>query len=188
MDALLPAFVAALTAEFGDKTQWLALALGLHFRRIAPVLFGIALAALANSALAALAGSYISPLLSFEAATLMFALALLFAGVGALWMQKAPGSVEGWRLGAFASSFLAFFTLELGDKTQFLTFAIAVRSGAFWLSLAGAAAGILAASSVAILIGREYASALPVRAMRLGVAALFLLLGSWAALAALRLI
>lgn len=188
MDALLPAFLAALLAEFGDKTQWLALALGLHFARPLPVLGGIALAALISAALAALAGIYVSPMLSFEAATLMLALALLFAGIAAMMKQKPPEPVEGWRLGAFLSSFLAFFILELGDKTQFLTFAIAVRSGSFWLSMAGAVAGVVTASTIAILLGRRFATTLRVSAIRCGGGILFLLLGLWAALAALRLI
>ncbi|MGH6782161.1 MAG: TMEM165/GDT1 family protein, partial [Sphingomonadaceae bacterium] len=128
------------------------------------------------------------PMLSFEAATLMLALALIFAGAAALMKQKPPDPVEGWRMGAFLSSFLAFFILELGDKTQFLTFAIALRSGSFWLSMAGATAGVIVASAVAILLGRSFAANFPVKAIRRGAGALFLLLGACAAIAALRLI
>ena len=188
MDALLPAFLAALLAECGDKTQFLALALGLHFRRLWPVILGIALAALANAAIAAIGGYYVSPLLTFEAATLMLALALVFAGTGALIAQKPPEPVEGWRMGAFPASFLAFFLLELGDKTQFLTFAIATRSGAPVLAASGAAAGVIVASALAMLAGRDLGKALPVARVRVAIGLFFLLTGLWAALAALRLI
>ena len=188
MEALLSAFLAAALAEIGDKTQWLALALGLHFRRPLPVLAGIALAALANSAIAAAAGLYIAPMLTREAATLLLALALLSAAAGALWRQKRPGAVDGWKLGAFASSLLAFFILELGDKTQFLSFAIATRTGSPILTALGATAGISLASTVAVALGKGYEKALPVRGLRLGAGILFLLAGAVTALVALRLI
>jgi len=188
MEALLSAFLAAVLAEIGDKTQWLALALGLHFRRSLPVLAGIALAALGNSAIVATAGAYIAPMLTREAATLLLALALLSAAAGALWRQKRPDPVDGWKLGAFASSALAFFILELGDKTQFLTFAIATRTASPILTAAGATAGVVVSSAVAIGLGAAFEKAMPVRGLRLAAGILFLLPGLIAVLIALRLI
>ncbi|RJF94075.1 TMEM165/GDT1 family protein [Sphingomonas cavernae] len=187
MDAFFPAFMAALLAEIGDKTQLLALALALHFRRIAPVLLGIALAALANSALAALAGVLLAPMLTHEAAVLMLALALFFAGGGAMIKQSSPEPVQTSRLGPVLVSFLAFFVLELGDKTQFLTFAIALRSGSFWLTMAGATAGVLLISAAVVITGRAW-ERLPVTSVRRAIGVLFALLGLWAAVLALRLI
>lgn len=186
MDAFFPAFVAALLAEVGDKTQLLALALALHFRRAAPVLLGIALAALANAALAALAGTLLAPRLTHEAATLMLALGLLFAGAAALVKQAPPEPVQAGRFGPFLVSFFTFFVLELGDKTQFLTFAIALRSGSFWLTTAGATAGVVLASAIVTLAGRDW-ERLPVTPIRRGIGALFALSGLWAAVLALRL-
>lgn len=187
MDALVPAFVAALLAEIGDKTQWLALALALHFRRPAPVLAGIACAAFANAALAALAGALLAPRLTHEAATLLVALALLLAGAAA-WIRQTPPDPPRHRAsGALLTSLFAFLLLELGDKTQFLTFALALRSGSFWLTAAGAAAGVVLASAAAVLAAPAL-QRLPLVAIRRGVGALFLLTGLWAALSALRLI
>ena len=56
MDALIPAFVVALLAELGDRTQLLAQLLGMRFRRPVAVLAGIALAAIVNMALAGVVG------------------------------------------------------------------------------------------------------------------------------------
>lgn len=187
MEALLSAFLAAALAELGDKTQWLALALGLHFRRAGPVLAGIALAALANAALAAFAGQLVAPMLTRWAATLMLALALGFAGTGALLRSAAP-ETRNWRMGPFLGSFLAFFIAELGDKTQFLTFAITVRTGAPELAAAGAAAGVTAMAAIAVIGGRAALDTLPLSKLRVGVGALFLVLGFIAAVSALRLI
>lgn len=188
MEALLSAFMAAVLAEMGDKTQWLALALGLHFGRFLPVISGIALAALANSAIAAVGGHYLGPMLTHEAATLLLALSLLFAGGGAFWPQKTHAPADRWTMGAFLSSFFAFFILELGDKTQFMNFAIATWSGSPILTAAGACAGIVVASAAAILIGRDFANILPVTGIRRGAGAVFLLIGTVTALGALGLI
>lgn len=184
MGALLPAFVAALLAEFGDKTQLLVLMLAAHFGRRRPVLAGIALAAAANGVISAAGGELIAGLITPEARALMLALALLFAGAGALLPVKPPTSVAGWRLGAFASSFGAFLILEFGDKTQFLTAAIAARYGAPILTAIGATAGVVIASALALLLG----DALPRARLRTGAAALFLVIGVAVAIGALGLI
>lgn len=185
MEALLSAFMAAALAELGDKTQWLAFALAVHFRRNGAVLAGIAAAAIANAAIAAAGGILVAPMLNRHAATLLLALALVFAGVGAFLPQKRP-AVGGWKLGAFGTSLAAFFVLELGDKTQFLTFAIAARSPMPVLAASGAAAGVIAAGAAA-LTGSAF-ERLPLKGMRRGVGVLLTLLGLIAAVSALRLI
>lgn len=189
MEALLSALLAAALAELGDKTQLIALALALRFRNsTGAVLAGIALAAIVNAAIAGLASGTIGAMLSRDAATLMLALALGSAGVPMMWKPKPAPSVDGWKIGAFASSFAAFGIAELGDKTQFLTFAIATRTGMPILAALGAAAGVFAMSAVAVIGGRAVLAALPVTALRRIGGALFLLLGAIAAVNALRLV
>lgn len=183
MDALLPAFVAALLAEFGDKSQLLVLALAAHFGRTRSVLAGVAIAAAANAALAAFAGNLLASLMTPEARGLLLALALVFAGAGALLPVRAP-DVARWRIGAFASSFLAFLILAFGDKTQFVTAAIAARTASPILAACGATAGVVVASGAALALAPQ----LPLARIRRGVAAIFLLGGLFSGIAALRLI
>lgn len=187
MDALLPAFLAALLAEIGDKTMILAALLGARYKAPGAVLAGIFVAALGNSLIAAIGGSLVADLMSFRAATLMLALALGFAGVGAFLPQKPPRITPYARIGAFGTAAIGFFALELGDKTQFLTFAIAARTDSIGLVGAGATAGILAASTVAVLGGHALLERLPVRLVRAGVGGLFVLLAAICAIFALRL-
>lgn len=187
MDGFFPAFVAALLAECGDKTQWLALALAHHFRRVALVLAGIAVAAFANAALAALGGTLLAPMLTPEAAKLMLALALCFAGVGALMRQTPSLPLRATRLSPFIVSFFSFFVLELGDKTQFLTFAISLRADAFWPTIAGATAGVVLTSAAVALASKAF-ERLPLTTIRRCTGALFLVSGLWTAISALRLI
>lgn len=187
MEALLATFLAAALAELGDKTQWLALGLALYFRRTAPVLAGIALAAIANAALSAFAGAVIAPMLTRWAATLLLALALGFAGVACFMRSPVPLAAN-WRMGAFVSSFLAFLLAEFGDKTQFLTVAIAARTGMPALAGAGAAAGVIAMAAVAVIGGQAARERIPFTALRRAAGALFLILCFFAAISALRLI
>lgn len=187
MDALLPTFLAALLAEWGDKTQLLAALLATRFRDRRAVLAGIAAAALANSGIAAAGGRLVADLINFRAIGLMVALALLAAGAGGLLRQKPHRLADHSRFGAFATSAAAMFVLEFGDKTQFLTFAFAARADSLVLAAGGATAGILVAAVPAVMLGERF-SALPLRAIRLGASCLFLIVGAILALGALRLL
>lgn len=188
MDALLPPLVAAFLAEWGDRTQLLAALLAARFGRARPLLVGMALAALANGLLSAFAGRMLADLINFRAITLMTAFALLFAGMGALLPQKPPTLEGSGKGGAFFSSLFAFVVLEFGDKTQFLTAALAARANSLWLPALGATTGVLLAIAPAVLIGDRLKNVLPLRTIRLGAGILFLMLGMVAAISALRLV
>lgn len=188
LDALLPAFLAALLAEMGDKTQLLTVVLAMRFARSGAVLGGIAVAALANSLIAALGGALIIGVVPHRALTLLLALALLAAGAGALIRQKQPKVGIYAHLGPFAASAIAFFILEFGDKTQFLTFAVAGWSRAPLLAAAGATAGVLAASVPAIALGASLPKTVPLQPLRIGIAVILLVFGVVVGLSALRLV
>lgn len=188
MDALLPTFLAALLAEFGDKTQILAGLLAMRYRRNGAVLAGIAVAALANSLIAAAGGRLVADLVNFRAISLMVALALLAAGAGGLLRQREPALSSHGRLGAFAASAIAMFILEFGDKTQFLTLTLAARADSLWLAAIGGAAGIIVAAIPAVALAERFKATLPARAPRIGISLLFLLVGFIVAVSALRLI
>lgn len=188
MDALLPPLVAAFLAEWGDKTQLLAVLLSIRFRRARPVLIGIAAAALLNSALAAAAGLLIAEMLTFRALTLMAALALIFAGAGGLLPQKAPKLESHGAGGVAFASFFAFAVLEFGDKTQFVTTTLAARADSVWLAAIGAAAGIIAASVPAVLLAERFSATFPLRGIRVTAGLILFAAGIVTALGALRLL
>lgn len=188
MDALLSTFLAALLAEIGDKTQILACLLAAHHRRAGAVLGGIAVAALANSLIAAAGGRLIADLINFRAISLMVALALLAAGAGGLIRQRKPELSGYGPVGAFATSAIAMFILEFGDKTQFLTLTLAARADSLWLAAAGATAGIMVAAIPAVALGPRLEAVLPLGALRLGISLLFLLIGLVVAVSALGLV
>jgi putative Ca2+/H+ antiporter (TMEM165/GDT1 family) len=187
MDALLPAFIAAGMAEIGDRTQLLAILIAAHFGRPAPVLGGIAIAALANSLLAAFGGTLLHNMINHRAIALMLAVGLILAGAGAFWRPKPPTVATYNRLGPFATAAIGFFILEFGDKTQMLTVTIAARVDSFLLAGLGAATGIVVANVPAVLLAGDWPRLVPLRAIRMGVGALLLVVGFVVAIGALRL-
>ena len=64
METILVSTLVVATAEFGDKTQLLAILLAARFRAPVPILLGILGATLFNHALAAFFGWYASDILS----------------------------------------------------------------------------------------------------------------------------
>ena len=188
MDALLTSFVAAMLGEWGDKTQLLVIALAARYRRPFPILAGVLVAALANSLIAAFGGILVNSMIVPRAASLLVALALVFAGIAGLIRPRPYESDGTSRAGPFLVAAAAFFVLEFGDKTQFLTFALAARFDAFGLAAAGATAGILVSSLPAALLGDALARAVPLKGLRIGLGALFLAIGLFVAVNALRLV
>jgi putative Ca2+/H+ antiporter (TMEM165/GDT1 family) len=188
VEPLLTSFVAAALAEWGAKTQFLVIALAARYRRPLPILLGVALAAIANSLIAAYAGSLLHDRVPLRALALLTALSLLFAGAEGLFPARQKPMAEGWRTGPFVTAACCFFLLEFGDRTQFVTAAIAARFDAFALAGAGAAAGILVSTIPATALGARLGKQLPLRAIRIGAAILFLIAAFLVAINALRLV
>jgi putative Ca2+/H+ antiporter (TMEM165/GDT1 family) len=188
VDALLTTFIAAALAEFGDKTQLLAIALAARYRKPGAVLAGIAVAALANSLLAAWGGVLINGMITLRAISLLVAVALASAGISGLIRQKNPGDMGStWRTGAFVTSAACFFLLEFGDKTQFLTAAFAARYDSFLLAAAGASAGVIVANIPAVALAERMPKAVPLKRIRLWTSVLFLIAALFVGVPALRL-
>jgi putative Ca2+/H+ antiporter (TMEM165/GDT1 family) len=188
VDALLTTFIAAALAEAGDRTQLFVIVLAMRFGRPAPILAGLALAALANSLIAAVGGVFVGELINTRALSLLVALSLLFAAGGSLIRRSRSRMGEGWRTGAFVTAAVCLFVLEFGDKTQFLTFALAGRFDSVALAAAGATAGIVAANIPAVILGDRLTKVVPVQAIRYVAAALFLVIGFIVAVQALALV
>src|SRR5260370_16228182 len=131
-EAILEAFLVSLgivaLAEIGDKTQLLALVLAGRYRRPVPVILGILVATLANHALAAWLGAGAAAALGPQALRWILGLSFLAMAAWTLIPDKLEKEKpQGARLGAFAATLVAFFLVEMGDKTQIATAALAAR-------------------------------------------------------------
>ena len=70
------------------------------------------------------------------------------------------------RLGVFGSTLLAFFLVEMGDKTQLATVGLAAQYDAFALVVAGTTLGMMIANVPAVIVGERLASRIPVTAVQ----------------------
>lgn len=188
MDSLVPAFVAVLLTQAGDRSPWLVAILADRFGRRVTVALAALLAHAAGNAVAAAGGVLIAPMLTPNAAQLLLALALGFAAMGALWRLKPPDRLEGWKLGAFLTPLLGVFILAAGDTTQFFTLAFAARGPSPVLAAAGATLAVLVVNTAAALAGEGAWRALPLRGYRIGFGLFCVAAGLFLAIAALRLI
>ena len=161
-------------AEMGDRTQLLAIMLASRYRKPVPILLGILVATLANHGLAALAGFYLSSLLS--AIWFKYAVSASFIAM-ALWAlipdkeDEEDGKPAGCgKMGVFLTTAVSFFLVEMGDKTQIATAALAARYHDVLVVAAGTTTGMMLANIPAVLLGHAVTRVLPIRALRIAAA------------------
>src|SRR3546814_6073488 len=101
----------------------LAVGLAARFRKPWPIIAGILLATLANHAVAAWAGTMVAGLLVGTAFRIAVGVGFLAMAAWAMIPDKLDDASEGGnrRFGAFLTTLVAFFIVEIGDKTQIAT-------------------------------------------------------------------
>lgn len=178
LEAFLVSTGVVALAEIGDKTQLLAFILAAKLRRPLPIVLGILVATLANHALAGALGTWITSLLGPE--TLRWALGLSFIGM-AIWTlipdKFDESDAKLARFGVFGTTLVAFFLVEMGDKTQIATVALAAQYHAFSAVVAGTTLGMMIANVPAVLLGDRIAHRMPIPLVHGTAAAIFLILG-----------
>ena len=177
--ALLVSTGVVALAGIGDKTQLLALLLAARFRRPLPIIAGIFVATLLNHALAGALGSWITSVVPAD--LLRWALGLSFIAMAA-WtlvpdkVDDAP-SDQSPRWGVFGTTVIAFFLLEMGDKTQIATVMLAAKYAALVSVVVGTTLGMMLANIPAVLLGEAAARKLPMRIVHGVAAMIFLVIG-----------
>jgi putative Ca2+/H+ antiporter (TMEM165/GDT1 family) len=182
METYLVSVALVALAEMGDRTQLLAVMLASRFRKPVPILAGVFVATIANHALAALAGFYLSSLLSATWFKYAVSLSFIAMAVWALIPDKAGDEDEkprraGW--GVFLTTVVSFFLVEMGDKTQIATAALAARFHDVVLVASGTTTGMMLANIPAVFLGHGVTKVLPIGALRIAAALVYLGLGLW---------
>jgi putative Ca2+/H+ antiporter (TMEM165/GDT1 family) len=142
------------------------------------VILGILVATVVNHVLAAWVGVAVADWLGAQAMRWILGVSFLAMAGWALIPDKSheqPTMVA--RAGAFAATLVSFFLIEIGDKTQLATVALAARFNDIALVAAGTTLGMMLADIPAVLIGGFASERLPLKAIRLVAAALFAALG-----------
>lgn len=180
METLLVSTGVVALAEIGDKTQLLALMLASRYRRPWPIVGGILVATLLNHAGAALIGGWIADWLAGPWLRWVVGISFLVFAAWALVPDRLDADKPLLRRGGvFVITAVAFFLVEIGDKTQLATVALAARYPAMLLVVGGTTLGMMLANVPVVWFGDRIAAVAPVRIVR-GLAALaFAALGLW---------
>ena len=179
MEAFFISTAIVALAEMGDKTQLLALVLAARFRKPWPIVLGILVATLANHGLAGAVGAWVTTFVGPQ--VLRWILAASFIAM-AVWMlipdKLDEGDADGApRWGVFGTTLVAFFLAEMGDKTQIATVMLAAQYNAYLWVVAGTTLGMMLANAPVVWLRERITRKVPLRAMHLISAAIFLVLG-----------
>lgn len=175
---ILSSATLVAVAEIGDKTQLLSFVLAARLRRPGAIIAGILFATLANHAFAASVGVWLTHWLAPRTLTLIVASAFVLFGLWTLRPDSLDFDDTKLRRGAFLATLIAFFFVEMGDKTQLATVALAARYPASLSGVvAGTTAGMLLANVPAVIVGEALAERLPLRPIRWIAATLFIGMG-----------
>lgn len=173
-------------AEIGDKTQLLAIVLAAKFRKPVPIILGILAATLLNHAAAATLGYFIASFLTGQVFQIMVGAAFVVMAAWALIPDKeSDGVADKSRRGIFFTTLVAFFFVEIGDKTQIATSLLAAQFNNILFVTIGTTLGMMIANIPAVLLGETVTRIVPLKYVRIAAAVLFALIGVWVVLSAL---
>jgi len=179
MEPLLVSTGVVAIAEIGDKTQLLALILAARYRKPVPVILGIVTATLVNHGLAAWLGALAASWLGPDILRWILGIGFIAMAGWCLVPDKAEDGPTGRaKAGAFIATLVAFFLVEIGDKTQIATVALAARFHDLVLVTAGTTLGMMLVNVPAVLCGEGIARVAPLEMIRILAAALFAILGA----------
>ena len=176
-----PLFVSTgmvAVAEIGDKTQLLALLLAARYRKPLPIILGMLVATLANHGLAAWLGTLAASWLNPDVMRWILGVGFLAMAAWCLIPDKAEEAPKALgKAGAFTATLVAFFLMEIGDKTQIATVALAARFDSVMLVAAGTTFGMMLVNVPAVLCGEGIARVIPLKVVHSVAAATFVVLG-----------
>lgn len=182
---LLSVLVVSI-AEIGDKSQILAMVLAARFKRPLPIILAIVAATAANHILAATGGYFLANFLN--GTWFRYFIAISFIAMAAWTLIPERGQVHPnlSSRSAFLATFAAYFLVEIADKTQIATVALAARFHSIALVTLGTTLGVAIADAPVVLLAEAATKYVPLRIVRGAAAASFLGLGLWAFADALR--
>ncbi len=159
----------------------LAIVLAARLRAPWAILAGIFAATIANHALAALVGSKVAGLLQADWFRIAVALGFIAMAAWTLVPDKLDDDEDSVRSsgGAFLTTLVSFFLVEMGDKTQVATIALAAHYQSVAVVAAGTTLGMMLANGPAVFLGEAIEQRISMKLTRMLAAALFFVLGIW---------
>lgn len=180
MEIFFTSTLLVAIAEIGDKTQLLAILLATRFKKPLPIIGGIFVATIANHALAAWAGSALAGFFASDGFRYAIAFGFILMAGWTLIPDKVDDDMKvASGSGAFIATLVAFFLVEMGDKTQVATIALGAQYHSVLLVAAGTTLGMMLANVPAVYFGDKLVEKISLKWIRIIAASLFLFLGAW---------
>jgi Ca2+/H+ antiporter, TMEM165/GDT1 family len=177
VEAFLVSTAVGALAEIGDKTQLLVLALAVSFRKPVPIILGMVAATVLNHTAAAALGAWLAVTVGPRSLRWILCISIITIFIWTLIPDKRPVQPQAQatpRIGVFVATLWTFFLMEMGDKTQFATFALAAKYGSLLPVVAGTTLGILLTDVPLVILSAAAARRLPRRRLH-GIAQAMLL-------------
>src|SRR5690606_3173614 len=117
LSELIRAFLLIFAAEMGDKTQIIAMTFATQYL-VKDVLLGVTIGVFFNHGIAILLGSFISKVIPMDLIQIAAGFLFVIFGLNALKYEEDEELENKKTLSPINTVALAFFVVELGDKTQ----------------------------------------------------------------------
>lgn len=179
MEALLVSIGIVALAEIGDKTQLLTLVLAARYKKPWPIVAGIFVATIVNHGIAGAVGAWLTRAIGVDAMRWILGLSFIAMAGWMLIPDRLDDDGTGSRRlgGVFLTTTVLFFLVEIGDKTQIATVALAARFESLAGVVMGTTIGMIVANAPVAFFGDALAKRLPVRAVHVVAALVFVALG-----------
>ena len=187
MDALpiVSTFLLILVAELGDKTQLAVISLSSNYKGL-HVFAGAMLAFLAVDGISLAVGGTLLAFLPMRLVLAVSGVVFIVFGIVPLLSKKEKDVKLQKRSSTLP--LLACFSLislmELGDKTQIITITLAAETSPI-LVLLGITMAFALLTGVAVIMGAKLLSRLPLKWLKIGTSALFIIIGAVSILSAI---
>ena len=179
MEALLVSIGIVALAEIGDKTQLLTLVLAARYKKPWPIVAGIFVATLVNHGIAGAVGAWLTKAIGPDAMRWILGVSFIAMAAWMLIPDKLDDEAGASRRmgGVFVTTTVLFFLVEIGDKTQIATVALAARFDSLVAVVMGTTVGMILANAPVAFFGEALAKRLPVRTVHMAAALVFTALG-----------
>jgi putative Ca2+/H+ antiporter (TMEM165/GDT1 family) len=180
MEAFFVSTGIVALGEMGDKTQLLALLLATRLKKPLAISLGIFAATLVNHACAAAVGQWVTSHLGTDVMRWILGISFIAMAGWMLIPDKIDDEEETkpQRFGAFITTLITFFLVEMGDKTQIATVALSAKfAGEMAWVVAGTTCGMLLADVPVVYFGDKLTRLVPIHWVHRSCAAIFVILG-----------
>lgn len=172
-------FLLILVAELGDKTQLAIISLSSNYKGL-HVFAGAMLAFLAVDGISLAVGGPLLALLPMRFVLIVSGIVFIIFGIIPFIIKKEKEDVKPHERRSnlpLLACFSLISLMELGDKTQIITITLAAEISPI-LVLLGITLAFALLTGVAVIMGAKLLSRLPLKWLKIGTSALFIVLGT----------